>query len=108
MTQLQTMTSPLMAAVACAARRQHDEPLQLGGLWRGGGEGPHSVLAALRRPEGGASRQSAPLRGHRLGAQEPLRPVSGAVWQRAAAMSPAVSVRKSVCVCVFSPSLPDM
>lgn len=61
---------------ACAARWQHDEPVQLGGLWRGGGEGPHTVLTGLRHAEGGAERQSALLRGHRLGTQEPLRSVS--------------------------------
>lgn len=79
------MTLTLISALRVCAKAQwkHDESVQLGGFRSGGGEGPHPILIGLRHPEGGAACQSVPLRGHRIGTQEPLRPVSDSICESA-------------------------
>lgn len=89
--------------VCVAARWQHDEPVQLGGLRSGGGEGPHPVLTGVRRSQGGAPSESVSLRGHRFCTQEPLRPVSAFAWmcvKPAVPHTKSINLSLSVCVCV--------
>lgn len=77
--------------VCVVARWEHDEFVQLRRFWSGGRDGPNPVLIVLRKPEGGATRQGVPLRGHSLSTQETLWPVSdnacGASWKNTACKS---------------------